>query len=186
MWELQISWMLHSCLVSENKPAGVYEWSPQRNVLPVKQDKIMEAIPRTQSTLFEHTKYTVYQARLWSTRDLHQPQIPAPEGWRWKMDIDSQYSTPFWTTLPTASKTCGELVKCGCKAVVGCKDKCACKKVMWTCTELCNCIKTWKSLCFFPQTGSVVQFMLLSSIETLAFVQSGNKNLIMFHEEWIT
>jgi hypothetical protein len=42
------------------------------------------------------------------------------------MDKESQCLTPLWTSLPVASKACGELISCGCKAAVGCEGRCAC------------------------------------------------------------
>lgn len=108
------------------------------------QNKTMETIPPTQAALLEHTKRAVYQAEVWSTCDLAQQELPTPEKWGWKMDSDSQCWTPLWTLLPVASNACGELVKCGCKTAAGCRGKCACKKALWTCTELCKCNCTRK------------------------------------------
>ena len=45
--------------------------------------------------------------------------------------------TPLWTTLPEASKTCYELVSCGCKK--GYRNRCKCKKASLQCTGLCFC-----------------------------------------------
>ena len=44
---------------------------------------------------------------------------------------------PHWTTLQEASKTCYELISCGCKK--RCRTRCKCKKAGLQCTALCKC-----------------------------------------------
>ena len=52
---------------------------------------------------------------------------------------------PFWTILPDVTKSCQELVRCGCKK--GCQGRCSCTKAGLRCTALCtwtdDCDNTW-------------------------------------------
>ena len=43
--------------------------------------------------------------------------------------------TPRWMTIAEASKSCRELIMCGCKT--NCTRQCMCKKYQLRCTELC-------------------------------------------------
>lgn len=126
-------------IICYQRTSQVESVNEARREMFCRQNKTMETLPPTQSALFQHTKRAVYQVGIWSTCDVPQQQLPTPEEWGWKMDRDSRSWIPLWTTQPVASKACGELVKCGCKAVSGCTNKCACKKAFWTCTELCKC-----------------------------------------------
>ena len=58
------------------------------------------------------------------------------EEWGWEQKNDEH--VPHWMTLPEASNTCQELVKCGCTQQCT-KVRCKCKKTNLTCIELCNC-----------------------------------------------
>ena len=43
----------------------------------------------------------------------------------------------FWTTLPDVTKSCKEILRCGCKR--GCRGGCSCTRVTLKCAALCSC-----------------------------------------------
>ena len=47
--------------------------------------------------------------------------------------------SPTQATLPEASKSCNELIYCGCKK--GCRGQRKCVKAMLKCTALCACLR---------------------------------------------
>ena len=53
----------------------------------------------------------------------------------WKME--EGVLSPQWMTIPEASKSCQELIKCSCKTK--CSGRCKCRKAGLSCTELCIC-----------------------------------------------
>ena len=55
----------------------------------------------------------------------------------WGWQIVGENLEPTWLTIPPVSKSCSELVKCGCKT--SCRGRCKCKKSGFVCTELCAC-----------------------------------------------
>ena len=73
---------------------------------------------------------------VWGQTLVPQPVLPSPSSWGWIKTDDGLYE-PHWTTLPEASKTCYELISCGCKK--GCRSRCKCKKASLKCTALCVC-----------------------------------------------
>ena len=99
----------------------------------------METIPPTRDALLQHCKRAAYQAGIWTTSTVTQQQIPSPEGNGWTLDGETNSWLLAWTNLEVASKACSELVKCSCRSVKGCGERCSCKKVNWKCTELCKC-----------------------------------------------
>jgi len=101
--------------------------------------KTMGRLPPTQDALLQHVKWVAYHAGIWCTSEQSEQHAPAPEGWGWTLDKESQSWIPVWNTLPLASKACSELVKCNCKSERGCGARCGCKKANWKCTELCSC-----------------------------------------------
>ena len=66
------------------------------------------------------------------------PELPSPSEWGWALSEADAWK-PQWTTLPEASKVCQELVKCGCKPELGCKERCKCLKAAMSCTALSKC-----------------------------------------------
>ena len=52
------------------------------------------------------------------------------------MDIQRGRRQPFWTTLPDVTKSCKELLRCGCKR--GCRGGCSCTRATLKCTALCS------------------------------------------------
>ena len=106
----------------------------RRKLFPRKQT--VQQIPPTRATLEEHVKRAVYQSgHIWGTKLLPDPVLPSPTDWGW-VKTEGIYE-PHWTTLPQASKSCHELINCGCKS--GCRKRCRCKKAALQCTGLCFC-----------------------------------------------
>ena len=97
----------------------------------------VQRIPPTRAALEQHVKRAVFQGgHIWGQTLIPQPVLPSPSSWGWIKTNDKLYE-PHWTTLPEASKTCYELVSCGCKK--GCRSRCKCKKAALKCTALCVC-----------------------------------------------
>ena len=59
------------------------------------------------------------------------------------MDIGKWGVVAFWTTLSEITKSCQELVKCGCKK--GCRGGCGCQKVSLRCTAMCKCAEEYEN-----------------------------------------
>lgn len=101
----------------------------------------MEAIPPTSAALFQHVKRTAYQAGYcWGQAQVAVPTLPSPASWGWKEALDQSWE-PLWTTLPQASETCLEFLKCGCNVELGCRcrGRCRCVQAGAPCTPLCKC-----------------------------------------------
>ena len=94
-----------------------------------------ENIPPSQAALKEHIKRTCYQANCWNQAPVLDPVMPDPSDWGWTKERTEWQ--PLWTTLPEASKSCHELIRCGC--VKGCTGRCKCAKAAIKCTDLCFC-----------------------------------------------
>ncbi len=106
-----------------------------RKKLFAKKSSVMR-IPPTRAALEQHVKRAAFQGgHVWGQTLLPQPALPSPCNWGW-IKTEGLYE-PYWTTLPEASKTCYELVSCGCKK--GCVKNCKCKKAGLQCTALCQC-----------------------------------------------
>lgn len=96
----------------------------------------LERIPPTQAALFQHAKRAAYQAgHCWGQMLVAEQNLPSAEDWGWKRE--DQNWQPFWTTLPEATKSCVELVKCGCRKA--CRPPCKCVRASLSCTDLCAC-----------------------------------------------
>ena len=97
---------------------------------------LLERIPPTQAALMQHIRRAVYQGgHIWGNMLVPEPVIPSPSDWGWVKTGDSY--EPYWTTLPQASKSCQELLSCGCKR--SCQKNCKCKNAALQCTGLCFC-----------------------------------------------
>ena len=84
-----------------------------RKQLFAQKSRSLENIPLTQAALEQHLKRARYQCNCWNMCLPPDPQLPDPSDWGWtKVSTEWQ---PFWTTLPEASKSCYELMHCGCK-----------------------------------------------------------------------
>ena len=97
----------------------------------------VQNIPPTYAALEQHVKRSALQGgHVWGQALVPEPVLPPPTDWGSHRSDDGPY-TPLWTTLPEASKTCYELVSCGCKK--GCRKRCKCKNASLQCTGLCFC-----------------------------------------------
>ena len=102
-----------------------------RKELFTQKEGSVDAIPPTSNSLLYHAKRAAYQAgRVWSC------MLPEPGQWGWQRNLKDQWE-PYWTSLPQASKSWQELLKCGCK--LGCRGNCKCVKAEMVCTALCKC-----------------------------------------------
>lgn len=98
----------------------------------------IDAIPPTHDALIQHTKRAIYQGGyIWMQSLQTYPTIPSPSLWGWTRQDENMMWQPIWTTLPEASKSCQELLKCGCKQ--RCAGRCKCVKAKLNCTALCKC-----------------------------------------------
>ena len=98
----------------------------------------IENIPPTQEALKQHVKRAVYQAGyIWGQSLIGVPEMPSPSSWGWERADEQSPWTPFWTTLPEASKACQQLLRCGCKT--NCRNRCKCSRANLKCTLLCFC-----------------------------------------------
>ena len=99
------------------------------------KSRTLENMPPTRAALDQHIKRVAYQANVWCKALEPDPQLPSPSDWGWvKDEVGWQ---PLWTTLPEASQSCYEIIRCGCKK--GCTKRCSCKKAALKCTALCLC-----------------------------------------------
>jgi hypothetical protein len=98
----------------------------------------LDNIPPTRAALLQHVKRAAYQAgHIWGKAHIADPSLPSPSEWGWEKTTEDGQWTPTWTTLPEASKSCRELVKCNCKKQ--CLGRCTCFKSNLKCTQLCFC-----------------------------------------------
>ena len=107
-----------------------------RKQLFTRKSRWFNSIPPTRNALLQHVKRTAYQAsHIWGQALIASPLVPSPRYWGWI--TDSGEWRPLCTTLPEITKSCQELVKCGCKK--GCRGGCGCRRVSLRCTTLCAC-----------------------------------------------
>ena len=106
-----------------------------RKHLFTKKGRTMDALPPSRAALIQHIKRAVYQGgHCWGKMLQVSIQLPSPGDWGW---TDSANWKPLWTTLPEASISSRELLRCGCKK--GCRGQCKCKKAALKCTAMCQC-----------------------------------------------
>ncbi len=85
--------------------------------------QLIENIPPTQNALLQHTKRVVLQAGyLWAQTLTPEQLFPLHSNWRW--ECANQVWQPLWIIIPKASKSCYELIHCGCWC--GCCAQCKC------------------------------------------------------------
>ncbi|KAL9954824.1 hypothetical protein ACROYT_G042404 [Oculina patagonica] len=107
-----------------------------RKQLFTQKGRTLDAIPPTRAALVEHTKRAAYQAGYcWGQALFPSPVLPSPQEWGWT--LEEGIWKPFWTTLTDVTKSCRELVRCGCRK--GCRARCSCVKAYLRCTALCSC-----------------------------------------------
>ena len=109
------------------------------NIMFAQRGRDLDKIPQTRDALVLHTKRAIMQAsHSWSHSGEPYIDLPSTKDWGWtQQDTDNERWTPIWTTLPPATQSCLELLKCGCTK--GCSRNCRCKKAELPCTSLCKC-----------------------------------------------
>lgn len=118
-----------------------------RKELFTQKGRSIDVIPPTYAALYQHAKRAAYQAgHVWGQALLRAPELPDPCEWGWmrQMRGKSHVWEPVWSSLPEASKTCQELLKCGCNPmrhtnVYVCTGNCKCSKADLECTSYCKC-----------------------------------------------
>ena len=74
----------------------------------------MERLPPTQAALHQHILRAAYQGgHIWGQVLNLSPALPSQDEWGW-MKQETGLFCPLWTTIPQASLTSLELVRCGC------------------------------------------------------------------------
>ena len=110
-----------------------------RKDLFTRKGRELECIPPTSDALRQHAKRVVLQAGYyWGTCLEVAPQLPPPSQWGWQRGPSNAWQ-PLWMTIPQASQSCQELLKCGCKSEKGCTGRCKCVRAELPCTSLCQC-----------------------------------------------
>ena len=110
-----------------------------RRDLFTRKGRDIEAIPPTSDALRQHAKSSTYQAgHCWGNSLVPSPPFPCPSEWGW-VKVSNDMWAPLWMTIPQASQSCQELLKCGCKSEKDCAGRCKCVKAELPCTALCNC-----------------------------------------------
>eukprot|EP00745_Piridium_sociabile_P014857 TRINITY_DN21914_c0_g2_i3.p1 TRINITY_DN21914_c0_g2~~TRINITY_DN21914_c0_g2_i3.p1 ORF type:complete len:617 (-),score=120.53 TRINITY_DN21914_c0_g2_i3:145-1995(-) len=119
-----------------DKTSNDLDVNSARKYLFTKKGRQIEHVPPTSAALLQHVKRAVYQGgHIWGQASLPAPDLPDPSNWGWEQ-VNGQWQ-PFWTHLPQASKSCQELLKCGCTK--GCKVNCKCVKPGLKCIAICFC-----------------------------------------------
>ena len=101
-----------------------------------KKNRALDGMPPTEAALFQHTLRAAYQGgQVWGQSTIANPELPDPCTFGWIKE--EGIFKPMWTTLPSASVSCDELVSCKCK--ISCKGLCRCYRSSLPCTTLCAC-----------------------------------------------
>ena len=107
-----------------------------RKQLFTQKGRAIDILPPTREALRQHIRRTAYQADYcWGQMMVAAAVLPSPSEWGW-MKSDTGWDV-CWTTLPEATKTCRQLLRCGCKK--GCRGQCKCRKAVLQSTALCHC-----------------------------------------------
>ncbi|KAK2558603.1 hypothetical protein P5673_018784 [Acropora cervicornis] len=97
---------------------------------------MFDSIPPTRDALFQRVKRTAYQAgHIWGKALITSPLVSSTR--HWGCITNSGEWRLLWTTLSEISKSCQELVNCGCKKV--CRGGCGCRRVSLRSAALCAC-----------------------------------------------
>lgn len=119
-----------------DRTSGKKSVNDAKKQLFAQKGRALDAIPPTRAALVERTKRAAYQAGYcWGQALTPNPVLPSSQDWGWT--IDEGVWRSFWTALPEATKSCRELVRCGCKKV--CQARCSCVKADLHCTALYSC-----------------------------------------------
>ena len=85
-----------------------------------------------------HAHFTAMQ---WKSSHLQHPNLPGPNNYEWKWDLNRETFDPIMTTNPPAPESIIEWTACGCDT--GCKlDRCRCRKSKFV--RKCADVKTVK------------------------------------------
>ena len=133
--ELSLSRVERFVVLMYDRTSDTMEVNEARKQLFTQKSRTLENIPPTKAALMQHIKRAAYQANIWNNALVPDPELPSPSDWGWVKEAAGWQ--PLWTTLPEASKSCYELIHCGCKK--GCGRRCKCSKAALKCTALCTC-----------------------------------------------
>ena len=107
-----------------------------RKQLFAQKGRGIDTLPPTREAVRQHIRRTVYQADYcWGQMMVAAAVLSSPSEWGW-MKSDTGWDV-CWTTLPEATQTCRQLLRCGCKK--GCRGQCKCMKAVLQCTAICHC-----------------------------------------------
>ncbi|KAG7160351.1 hypothetical protein Hamer_G001570 [Homarus americanus] len=85
-----------------------------RKKLFSRKSRSLEHLPPTRAALEQHIKRAAYQAgHIWGQAAIAFVSLPSPCDWGWMKSGDEL--EPLWTTLSEVSKSCHELISCGCR-----------------------------------------------------------------------
>lgn len=115
-----------------DRTSDTEEINEARKQLFTRKSRTLENLPPTLAAPEQHIKRVCYQSNCWNQALIPYPDLPSPADWGWKKD-----QTGWQPVLPEASRSCSELIRCGCKK--GCTGRCKCFKVALKCTALCFC-----------------------------------------------
>ena len=100
-------------VVLYDKASASHSVNETRKELFCQRNTSMDRLPPTQNALLQHIRRAVYQAGVWTT-SIHTLQVvPSPQDYGWTKAADSW--APIWMTIPEASRSCRELIRCSCK-----------------------------------------------------------------------
>ena len=98
----------------------------------------LQGIPPTSDAVMQHLKRVLYQASYcWAQSLLANQELP--DTCLWGSKNSKNGFEVQWMTLPEASESCHELIRCGCNKEKDCKGRCKCVKASLKCTALCKC-----------------------------------------------
>jgi hypothetical protein len=97
-----------------------------------------ENLPPTMGALMEHIKRAHYLAMVYRRNLVSIQDLPSPDHYGWKFNVDRGVYEPVMTLIPPAPSALINLVKCNCKK--GCTKNCSCAKNILSCTEMCGCV----------------------------------------------
>ncbi|KAG7158128.1 hypothetical protein Hamer_G001019, partial [Homarus americanus] len=89
-----------------------------RKKLFSRKSRSLEDLPPTRAALEQHIKRAAYQAEhIWGQASIAFVSLPSSCDWGWMKSGDEL--EPHWTTLSEVSKSCHELISCGCRKHCG-------------------------------------------------------------------
>ena len=130
------AWIPWSVVLLYDRTSNHEHVNDARKQLFTQKGRAIDALPPTREALRQHIRRTAYQTGYcWGQMMVVASELPSPGEWGW-MKSDTGWDV-CWTTLPEATKTCRQLLRCGCKK--GCRGQCKCRKAVLQCTALCHC-----------------------------------------------